>query len=155
MSGEDSLRKAIKKIISIFKEQSVDKITVQRQYLLEIFDADLLEISKSDDLPALKQVVLDYFGVRGIMTRFSDNEVQFEAIVPEIFDHIDKFEEIEDDIKKLEALIQDAKTRRKKKKAISNLRVELEEKHEQLRELIFNDPKLLSKLVKWYVRKRR
>ena len=118
-----------------FKEQSIDKITVQRKYLLEIFDADLLEISKNDGLPALKQIILDYFEVRGIMTRFSDNEVQFETIVPEIFDYIDRFEEIEDDIKKLEALIQDAKMERKKKKVISNSHVELEEKHKQLREL--------------------
>lgn len=135
MFDEDSLRKAIKKIISIFKEQSIDKITVQRKYLLEIFDADLLEISKNDGLPALKQIVLDYFEVRGIMTRFSDNVVQFETIVPEIFDYIDRFEEIEDDIRRLDALIQDAKMERKKKKAISKLHVELEEKHKQLREL--------------------
>ncbi|MFX1575050.1 MAG: hypothetical protein ACFFB0_20120 [Promethearchaeota archaeon] len=77
MNLVDSIEKAIKKIEALFNEQGVDKITIQRKYLPEIFSADLLEISKNDGIPALKPFVLDYFKKIGMIMAFSINEIQF------------------------------------------------------------------------------
>ncbi len=70
------IEKAIIKIESIFKEQSVNKITMHRKYLPEIFDADLLEISDSDGLPTLKSDIVSHFWMRGITTKFYGNIIQ-------------------------------------------------------------------------------
>jgi len=37
MNLDDSIDKAIKKLYSIFNEQGIDKLTIQRRYLPEIF----------------------------------------------------------------------------------------------------------------------
>ena len=77
MNINDSIEKAIKKIESILEEQSVNKITIQKQYLPEIFDADLLEISNKDGFPKIKLILLVNFNRKGILTKFYGNEIQF------------------------------------------------------------------------------
>lgn len=72
-----SLENAVRKIISIFSKQDVNQITIQRKYLPEIFDSDLLEISKSDGLPTVKAIALNYFLKNEIITNIYDYEVQF------------------------------------------------------------------------------
>lgn len=73
----ESINKATNKIESIFKEQSVNQITMHRKYLPEIFDADLLEISESDGLPTLKSGIVNHFWMRGITTKFYGNVIHF------------------------------------------------------------------------------
>lgn len=77
MNINDSIERAIKKIDSIFKEQSVDRITIHRKYLPEIFYDDLLEISDTDGFPKIKPIVLANFKRKGILTKFFGDEVQF------------------------------------------------------------------------------
>jgi len=48
-----SLELALRKIESVFNKQDVNQIAIQREYLPEIFDSDLLEISKSDGVPTI------------------------------------------------------------------------------------------------------
>jgi len=72
----NSIHKAINKIESIFKEQSVNQITMHRKYLPEIFDADLLENSDSDGLPTLKSDIVCHFWMRGITTKFYGNIIK-------------------------------------------------------------------------------
>lgn len=57
--------------------RGVDKLTIQRQYLPEIFSADLLEISKDDGIPIIKQSVIGQFWLERISTILYNNEVQF------------------------------------------------------------------------------
>jgi hypothetical protein len=70
---KESADRAIKKIRSIMKKESVNELTIKRQYLLEIFSEDLLELSKDDGLPNLKPSVLGYFGLKGIITKLYGN----------------------------------------------------------------------------------
>ena len=77
MKSKDSIEKAMDKIFSIFQEQNTDKITIQRQYLPEIFSSNLLEISKNDGLPIIKQFVLQSFRIKGVKIIVYDNDVQF------------------------------------------------------------------------------
>ncbi len=72
----NSIAKAINKIESIFKEQSVNQITMHRKYLPEIFDGDLLEISDSDGLPTLKSVLVNHLWMNGIITKFYGNMIR-------------------------------------------------------------------------------
>jgi len=74
---EDLIKKSIIKIESIFKEQSTNKITIQRKYLQEIFSTELVEISENDGLPTLKSFVIGYFKIEGIIINIFGNEVQF------------------------------------------------------------------------------
>ncbi|MFW9970676.1 MAG: roadblock/LC7 domain-containing protein [Candidatus Odinarchaeota archaeon] len=69
------LEKAFKKIISTMRNQSINKLTIQRQYLPEIFDADLLEIYEG--LPALKPSVEKYLTSNGIIIKITSNEIKF------------------------------------------------------------------------------
>ncbi len=80
MKSIKSIDKAIKKIESIFKEQSVNQITIHRKYLPEIFDADLLEISDSDGLPTLKPLLVYYLWMDGIITKFYSNVIQLISV---------------------------------------------------------------------------
>lgn len=80
-----SVEKAVKRIKSIMKEQSVDELTIDRKYLPEIVNINLLEISKSDGLPIFKTIVLEYLKRKGIITRFFGNVIKFtiEILPPE------------------------------------------------------------------------
>ena len=69
------LEKAIRKLRSIMSEQSIKKLTIQRQYLPEIFDADLLEVYEG--LPILKPLVENYFRSKGITVKISNKEIKF------------------------------------------------------------------------------
>ena len=74
-ADDDNLEKAVRKIESIMREQSVNKLKIQRQDLPEIFDAHLLEIY--EDFPILKPFVEKHFRSKGISIRFSSNAVKF------------------------------------------------------------------------------
>jgi len=76
MNLDDSIDNAIKKIKVIFDKQKIDKITIQRQYLPEIFSADLLEISKNDGLPIINKYIIGLFWMKEITIIFQDKEVQ-------------------------------------------------------------------------------
>lgn len=73
----ESLGKALTKINSLIEEQDADKITIQGQYLPEIFSHDLFEISKNDGFPTLKYFVLEYLMEHGIMVNSSIHGLQF------------------------------------------------------------------------------
>lgn len=47
------------------KNESSNELTIERQYLPEIFSADLLEISKNDELPNLKPFVILVLWLKG------------------------------------------------------------------------------------------
>lgn len=68
------ISKAIKRINLICREQSINKIIIPRQYLLELFDNELLEISEEDGLPVFKQIVEPQFMLSEISIEYSDNE---------------------------------------------------------------------------------
>ncbi|MHA2185277.1 MAG: roadblock/LC7 domain-containing protein [Promethearchaeota archaeon] len=71
------LKNAIKKIYSIMHEQSVNELTIQRQYLPEIIDTNLLEIH--DGLPALKPFVENAFRLNRIRVNISTKEIRFKV----------------------------------------------------------------------------
>ncbi len=54
MNRNKTLENAVRNITSIFNKQDGNQITIQKKYLSEIFELDLLEISKNDGLPILK-----------------------------------------------------------------------------------------------------
>ena len=66
---------ALKKIMRMMGE--VKKLTLTRRYLPEIFNADLLENSKTDGLPTFRPLTLGYFKSCGILVRFQSTEVKF------------------------------------------------------------------------------
>ncbi|MFW9874858.1 MAG: roadblock/LC7 domain-containing protein [Candidatus Thorarchaeota archaeon] len=80
------LEKAFKKIKSIMSEQSVNKLTIQRKYLPEIFDAELLEIFEG--LPVLKPSVEKFFISKGINIKITIKEVKFRKLAAESFNDI-------------------------------------------------------------------
>ena len=69
--------KNILKIEYLMKENSTEKLIIARKYLPEIFDAELLEISKLDGLPTLKPFVSEFFESKGISTNLYGNEIFF------------------------------------------------------------------------------
>ena len=71
---------AIKKIKSLMKKESVNELTINRKYLPEIFNADLLEISKNDGFPTLKPFVLEYFSAKRILIELYGNVIIFKKI---------------------------------------------------------------------------
>ena len=71
------VKQGITKIESIMKEESVNELTIHRKYLLEIFDADLVEISKIDGFPVFKPGVLECLEIKGIFTKFFGNVLKF------------------------------------------------------------------------------
>ncbi|MFX0037041.1 MAG: roadblock/LC7 domain-containing protein [Candidatus Hermodarchaeota archaeon] len=70
------MEEAINEIESIMRKKSVNKLTIERKYLFEIFDHDLLEIYEG--LPIIKPFVELYFMSKGISVKFSDNVIKFE-----------------------------------------------------------------------------
>ena len=58
-TDENIQENMIRKIKSIMREQSTKKLTVHRQYLPEIFDANLFEIYEG--LPIIKPYVEKFF----------------------------------------------------------------------------------------------
>ena len=67
----------ITKIKSIMKKESVHELIIHRQYLQEIFDAGLIEISNLDGFPIFKPGILDCFEFMGIFTKLSGNVLKF------------------------------------------------------------------------------
>lgn len=67
------LKSVEKKIKSIMKTESINELTIERQYLPEIFGADVLEISKDDGLPVLEPFVISYLLSKGIFTDIFGN----------------------------------------------------------------------------------
>ncbi|GAG96607.1 unnamed protein product, partial [marine sediment metagenome] len=64
-------------INSLFEEQDVHKITIQRKYLPEIFSSEMLDISKNDGFPTLKSFLLEYLMEHGITVKFSIHDLKF------------------------------------------------------------------------------
>ncbi|UCC20872.1 MAG: roadblock/LC7 domain-containing protein [Promethearchaeota archaeon] len=75
------LERAIRKIKSIMRKQSVNKLTIQRQYLPEIFDDNLLEIFEG--LPVLNPSVKKFFIAKGIDIKRTTKEIKFKKYATE------------------------------------------------------------------------
>ena len=73
----ESAERAVDKIISLYREDGVQELTIERQYLLEIFSHDLLDLSSDDGLPILKSSALYYLNTRGIITIYRSKDVTF------------------------------------------------------------------------------
>ncbi|MFX1390015.1 MAG: roadblock/LC7 domain-containing protein [Promethearchaeota archaeon] len=80
------LQESFQKIRSIMHEQSVKKLTIQRQYLPEIFDDELLDIYEG--LPVIKPYLVNYFRVRGVLVTISNKEIRFVEISPENLEEV-------------------------------------------------------------------
>ena len=78
--NEESAERAVKKIKSLMREAGVNELTIERQYLLEIFNHDLLELSSDDGLPMLKLSALKYFISRGIITKCKNKVVKIVSL---------------------------------------------------------------------------
>ena len=77
IEGLQSVEKAVKKIKTIMKEESVNELTIDRKYLPEILSIDLLNISKTDGLPILKFSASEYFKAEGIIIKHYGDSVKF------------------------------------------------------------------------------
>lgn len=71
------VEKEIIKVKTIMKEESVNELTIHRQYLQEVFHPDLLEISKYDGNPAFKNDILTIFEIGGILIESVGNVLRF------------------------------------------------------------------------------
>jgi len=65
-----------KKIESLMQEESVNELTIQREYLPEIFSKDVLELS-DDGLPTLTGFILEYLKEKGISTEAYGKIIKF------------------------------------------------------------------------------
>lgn len=59
------------------KKNDTNRIILDRQYLLEIFDPDVLEIAKYDSLPMLKESLLSYLRNHGITLKKLGLSIEF------------------------------------------------------------------------------
>jgi predicted regulator of Ras-like GTPase activity (Roadblock/LC7/MglB family) len=85
MVYKESLRKGVKKIETMMKQESLYELTFERKNLPEIFSDVLLELHIShDELPALKQTTLEYFKSKGIMPIYYNNSIRFFKILDAI-----------------------------------------------------------------------
>lgn len=75
--NKESAERAVTKIKSLLREEGVNEVTIERQYLLEIFSHDLLELSSDDGLPVLKLSAFNYVNTRGIITKYRNKDVTF------------------------------------------------------------------------------
>ncbi|MBA7525335.1 hypothetical protein ES705_17486 [subsurface metagenome] len=71
------IKEGIAKIEFLMKEQSMDELTIHRQYLLEIFNEELLLISYDDGYPTFKPGVLECFVFKGILSMAHGNVIKF------------------------------------------------------------------------------
>ena len=75
--NEESEERAVNRIKSLLKEEGVNELTIERQYLLEIFSHDLLELNPYDGLPILASSTKKYLFTRGIRTQYKSMDVKF------------------------------------------------------------------------------
>ena len=75
--NKESAERAVNKIESLLREEGVKELTIERQYLLEIFSHDLVELSSDDGFPILKLSALNYLKTRGIITNYRSKDVTF------------------------------------------------------------------------------
>ena len=78
------LETEFKKIESLMKENPDNELVIERKYLPEIIDENLLEISKNDKLLTLTRSTLSEFERRGIMTEFYNNMVKFFLVAKKV-----------------------------------------------------------------------
>jgi len=74
---EQKAKESIERIKSLMREKSVNKLTIERKYLPEIFRPDIIDISKDGGIPILKPFVIEYFRSKGIITEFYGNVIEF------------------------------------------------------------------------------
>jgi len=72
----ESVKNAVERIEYLMKENDVLELAIERKYLPEIFNVDILDFSE-DGLPTLKSFVLKELFLKGIFTRFYGNVVKF------------------------------------------------------------------------------
>ena len=75
--NRESAERALNKIKSLLSEEGVNELTIERQYLLEIFSHELLELSPDDGLPILILSTRKYLSTRGIITTYKGKDVKF------------------------------------------------------------------------------
>jgi len=76
MKYNESAEKALRDIENIMRERSVNELALQREYLSEIFSADLIEISKDDGFPILKSFLIQYFNLKGFLVQHYEKLVK-------------------------------------------------------------------------------
>lgn len=69
--------KSFEKIKSLMKEKSVEELKIERKYLLEIFEDEVLHISDIDGLPTLKPWLVIFFNNNGIWTKIQGDSIEF------------------------------------------------------------------------------
>lgn len=67
----------VAKIKSMLKHKQVSELTIDRQYLPEILNESIIEISREDGLPRVTSFASKYFKERGITIKYSGNAVTF------------------------------------------------------------------------------
>jgi hypothetical protein len=70
------------KIHTIMKNESVKELTIDRQYLPELFGLKSLEISKRDGLPIFEPFVKVYLHYKGILTDTLGNTIKLKKTTP-------------------------------------------------------------------------
>ena len=98
--GKEEIR-GFKRIESLMKENPDEELVIERQYLPEIIDEDLLEISRNDNLPILTRSALNKFEIRGIMTEYSHNKVKFYLIEKRVKEILNNRFDSPDDLQSL------------------------------------------------------
>lgn len=76
----DYLEKSLKDIKFMIKSTTLKKLTIEKKNLPETFSSELLEISKEDKLPKLKEIVLEYYKYRGLSVKIADNFLKIKII---------------------------------------------------------------------------
>ena len=106
MKDNEAAEKAWKIIDSIMKKESIDEVTLERQYLPEVFDSEVLELSKDDGLPTLKPFILAYLVLKGIITKLYGNVLKLikTKLNPELLPYLSKVNLYLEASKKLEEI---------------------------------------------------
>jgi len=76
----EEAEKAWKTIDSIMIKESIDEITLERQYLPEVFDKGAYTFSVKDRLPTLNSIIARYLRLKGIITELYGKLLIFKRI---------------------------------------------------------------------------
>ncbi|MCK4287543.1 MAG: hypothetical protein KAX18_15130, partial [Candidatus Lokiarchaeota archaeon] len=76
----EDAEKAWKTIDSIMIKESIDEITLERQYIPEIFDKGVYTFSVNDRLPTLNPIIARYLLSKGIITELYGKLLKFKRI---------------------------------------------------------------------------
>ena len=75
--NQDEIDKAINNIISIMKEKQTTVLTIERKYLPELLEPNLLRFNTKDELPVVNNWATIQFGFNGIHITYNKELVNF------------------------------------------------------------------------------